>query len=182
VAPVIPTISRILAPTAIFRVRNILVLNILVGMTNTSPGRRPQLEDALPHQLRRAGQAWAALWQHRLPDLTSPQFAVLLALDDRGSMDQSALGALTAVDRSTLTVLLDRLEARGLVTKEMDPANRRRRIVALTDAGRRRLAEGVEEAAQLHARVEELLGEKRTRQLVEMLRVMGDMPQPTSPQ
>ncbi|MFH8973776.1 MarR family transcriptional regulator BagL/FevM [Streptomyces sp. NPDC017890] len=151
-------------------------------MTNTSPRPRPQLEEALPHQLRRAGQAWTTLWQQRLPDLTSPQFAVLLALDDHGSLDQSALGALAAVDRSTLTVLLDRLEARGLVTKEMDPANRRRRIVALTDAGLRRLTEAVEEAERLHARVEESLGEERTRQLVEMLRVLGDLPQPTSPQ
>ncbi|MFF7532865.1 MarR family transcriptional regulator BagL/FevM [Streptomyces bobili] len=150
-------------------------------MTNTSPRRapsrpRPQLEEALPHQLRRAGQAWTALWQHRLPDLTSPQFAVLLALDDHGSLDQSALGSLAAVDRSTLTVLLDRLEARGLVTKEMDPANRRRRIIALTGTGRRHLTTAVEEAAELHARVEDLLGEDRLRQLVEMLRVLGDMP------
>ncbi|MFD9499953.1 MarR family transcriptional regulator BagL/FevM [Streptomyces sp. NPDC060035] len=151
-------------------------------MTNTSPRPRPQLEEALPHQLRRAGQAWAALWQQSLPDLTSPQFAVLLALDDHGSQDQSALGALAAIDRSTLTVLLDRLEARGLVTKEMDPANRRRRIVALTDTGRRCLTAAVQEAGQLHARVEDLLGERRLGQLVEMLRVLGDMPvQPSAP-
>ncbi|NYE43778.1 MarR family transcriptional regulator BagL/FevM [Streptomyces fulvorobeus] len=145
-------------------------------MTNTTPRPRPRLEEALPHQLRRAGQAWTALWQQRLPDLTSPQFAVLLALDDHGSLDQSALGALAAVDRSTLTVLLDRLEARGLVTKEMDPANRRRRIVALTETGRRHLTAAVEEAGRLHARVEGLLGEERMRDLVEMLRVLGDMP------
>ncbi|MFE1440804.1 MarR family transcriptional regulator BagL/FevM [Streptomyces sp. NPDC058739] len=144
-------------------------------MTNTSPRPRPQLEEALPHQLRRAGQAWTTLWQQRLPDLTGPQFAVLLALDDHGSLDQSALGALAAVDRSTLTVLLDRLEARGLVTKEMDPANRRRRIVSLTATGRLRLAEAAEEAARLHARVQDLLGERRMGQLVEMLRVLGDM-------
>ncbi|MFF3556099.1 MarR family transcriptional regulator BagL/FevM [Streptomyces tsukubensis] len=145
-------------------------------MTNTSPRPRPQLEEALPHQLRRAGQAWAALWQQRLPELTSPQFAVLLVLDDHGSLDQSALGALAAVDRSTLTVLLDKLEARGLVTKEMDPANRRRRIIALTDTGRRQLTAAVREAGELHARVEALLGEDRLAQLVGMLRVLGDMP------
>ncbi|MET9853274.1 MarR family transcriptional regulator BagL/FevM [Streptomyces sp. NPDC006450] len=144
-------------------------------MTNTTPRPRPQLEEALPNQLRRAGQAWTTLWQQRLPDLTSPQFAVLLTLDDHGSMDQSALGALAAVDRSTLTVLLDRLNARGLVTKEMDPANRKRRIVALTDAGRRHLTAAVEEAGRLHAQVEDLLGERRLRELVDMLRVLGDM-------
>ncbi|MGP3966766.1 MarR family transcriptional regulator BagL/FevM [Streptomyces sp. 6N223] len=144
-------------------------------MTSTSPRPRPKLEEALPHQLRRAAQAWTALWQQRLPDLTNPQFAVMLVLDDHGSMDQSALGAMTAIDRSTLTVLLDRLEARHLVTRRTDPANRRRRIVALTDTGRDRLATAGEQARQLHARVEELLGERQLGHLVEMLRALGDM-------
>lgn len=150
-------------------------------MTSTSPRPRPRLEEALPHQLRRAAQAWTALWQQRVPDLTSPQFGVLLVLDDHGSMDQSALGALAAIDRSTLTPLLDRLEARGLVTKAMDPANRRRRIITLTDTGRRRLTATAEEAGQLLDQVEDLLGERRLGELVQVLRVLGDMPGHQSP-
>ncbi|MQY10079.1 hypothetical protein SRB5_01830 [Streptomyces sp. RB5] len=146
-------------------------------MTNASPSprRRPELEQALPHQLRRAVQSWTALWQQALPDLTSPQFAVLLVLDDHGAMDQSALGARAAIDRSTLTPLLDRLEGRGLVVKETDPANRRRRIIALTDAGRTRLADAGREAGRLHARAEEALGERRLAELIGMLRELGDL-------
>ncbi len=121
------------------------------------------------------------MWQQRIPDLTNPQFAVLLVLDDNGSLDQSALGALTAIDRSTLTPLLDRLEALGLVTKEIDPANRRRRIVTLTEAGRERLATAGAEARALFIQVEELLGERQLKDLVGMLRTVGDMPgRPTS--
>ncbi|WP_030561131.1 MarR family transcriptional regulator BagL/FevM [Streptomyces aureocirculatus] len=150
-------------------------------MTSTSPRRRPHLDEALPHQLRRAAQAWTVMWQQRIPDLTNPQFAVLLVLDDNGSLDQSALGALTAIDRSTLTPLLDRLEALGLVTKEIDPANRRRRIVTLTEAGRERLATAGAEARALFIQVEELLGERQLKDLVGMLRTVGDMPgRPTS--
>jgi MarR family transcriptional regulator, temperature-dependent positive regulator of motility len=75
----------------------------------------------------------------------NPQFAVLLLLGQQGALDQSELGALASVDRSTLSVLVDRMEARGLVTKTMDPTNRRRRIIELTDAGYRRL----DDAAQV---------------------------------
>jgi MarR family transcriptional regulator, temperature-dependent positive regulator of motility len=104
-------------------------------------------------QLRRASQAWTALWLDRVPDLTNPQFAVLLFLGQQGALDQSELGALASVDRSTLSVLVDRLEARGLVTKTMDPANRRRHIIELTDAGYRRLDESAEVAEDVIGQV-----------------------------
>ncbi|MEV5877482.1 MarR family transcriptional regulator BagL/FevM [Streptomyces sp. NPDC052101] len=145
-------------------------------MTNANPRNWLQLDESLPHQLRRATQAWTLSWQQRVPDLTTPQFAVLLVLRDHGSMDQSALGALTAIDRSTLTPLLDRLEARELVTKEADPANRRRRIITLTEAGRRHLKAAVAEAARLHERLQLLFGEEELRRLVDALRTLGDMP------
>jgi DNA-binding MarR family transcriptional regulator len=49
-------------------------------------------------------------------------------------------------DPSTVTFLADRLEQRGLVTRTVDPANRRVKILALTDSGhqaRRRLVEAM---------------------------------------
>jgi DNA-binding MarR family transcriptional regulator len=57
---------------------------------------------------------------------------VLLLLGQHGPLDQAELGVLASVDRSTLSALLDRLEARRLVTRTIDLANRRRRIVELT--------------------------------------------------
>ncbi|MEV5495537.1 MarR family transcriptional regulator [Nonomuraea fuscirosea] len=49
-------------------------------------------------------------------------------------------------DPSTVTFLADRLEQRGLVTRTVDPANRRVKILTLTDTGhlaRRRLVEAM---------------------------------------
>lgn len=62
------------------------------------------LGDGMAHQLRRASQAVNASWQLRSSDLTPPQFAVLQVLDEGESLDQKTLGALAAVDRSTLTL------------------------------------------------------------------------------
>jgi len=134
-----------------------------------------QWDESLAHQLRRATQAWFALWQHRIPDLTNPQFAVLLMLSQRGALDQTTLGALVSVDRSTLTLLLDRLEARGLVTRAIDRTNRRRRIIELTDDGERRLDEAVAVAGALNEEVQAQLDRDELHRLIGLLRVLGDM-------
>jgi MarR family transcriptional regulator, temperature-dependent positive regulator of motility len=132
-------------------------------------------DDSLPFQLRRASQAWTALWLQRVPDLTNPQFAVLLLLGQHGALDQSELCALASVDRSTLSVLVDRLEAKGLVTKAIDPANRRRRIIELTDAGLRRLNEAADVAATVINDVHAQFGPDEFRQFVRILRALGDL-------
>jgi DNA-binding MarR family transcriptional regulator len=95
-------------------------------------------------------------------------------LAEHGELDQSALGALTSIDRSTLTPLLDRLDDRGLISKTIDPANRRRRQIALTEAGRQRVSEAHGQAAKTELWIDEVLGETKARQLFDMLRALGD--------
>ena len=133
-------------------------------------------EDALPHQLRRAMQAWTTIWQRHVQDLTTPQYAVLALLDEHGPLDQSALGAVAAMDRSTLSTMLDRLEGQGLVAKAVEPTNRRRRIVTLTDAGQACLNEATPKMARLIEDLEQLFGPDDMRGLVLLLRRLGDVP------
>lgn len=132
------------------------------------------LGDGMAHQLRRASQAVNASWQLRSSDLTPPQFAVLQVLDEGESLDQKTLGALAAVDRSTLTPLLDRLVARGLITKTTDPNNRRRQLIALTPAGRERVALGRQQAQDTSRWIEDLLGPERLATLTLLLKELGD--------
>ena len=132
-------------------------------------------DDSLPYQLRRASQAWTALWLDRVPELTNPQFAVLLLLGQRGPLDQSELSVLASVDRATLSVLLDRLLAQGLVIKTVDPANRRRRIVELTDNGHRRLDAAVNVAVGVIGEVRARFDPNEFQQLVRLLCALADM-------
>jgi DNA-binding MarR family transcriptional regulator len=61
---------------------------------------------------------------------------VLAALAQESGRTQLALGAALALDKTTLTTVLDKLEAAGLVRRLPDPKDRRVRIPEITEAGR----------------------------------------------
>ena len=62
---------------------------------------------------------------------------VLAALTAEPGRTQLALAYDLGLDKTTLTSLLDRLEAGRLIIRTLDPHDRRARIPELTDAGRR---------------------------------------------
>jgi DNA-binding MarR family transcriptional regulator len=68
--------------------------------------------------------------------LTYPQYLVLLALWEQDAQPVGALGERLALDSGTLTPLLKRLQAQGVVDRERDAEDERRVIVRLTPAGR----------------------------------------------
>jgi DNA-binding MarR family transcriptional regulator len=76
---------------------------------------------------------------HTAHNLMPRQFQLLGLLDDDGPMGQRELGRAMATDPSILVTLLNPLEADGFVARTRDPADRRRHVVTLTDAGRRQL-------------------------------------------
>lgn len=71
-------------------------------------------------------------------DLTYPRYLALLALWS-GPPEQtvSELGRRLQLDSGTLTPLLKRLEAQGLVRRRRDDRDERRVLVSLTEAGDR---------------------------------------------
>lgn len=68
--------------------------------------------------------------------LTHPQYLVMLALWGQEPLSLSALGHLLDLDAGTLSRLVKRLEAAGLVTRDRNPDDERSLAVALTDDGR----------------------------------------------
>ncbi|GAC1341796.1 MAG: MarR family winged helix-turn-helix transcriptional regulator [Acetobacteraceae bacterium] len=75
--------------------------------------------------------------------LTSGQFSLMMALDRPAPPSMGALAALLAVDRTTLTAAVKPLRRRGLVTQTADAADRRSRLLTLTQAGQDLLADAV---------------------------------------
>jgi MarR family transcriptional regulator, lower aerobic nicotinate degradation pathway regulator len=79
-------------------------------------------------------------------------YSVLSALEEFGPASQAALGRRCGIDRSDVVALVNELSAAGRLERTPDPEDRRRNVIAITDAGRefletldRLLAEAQEE-------------------------------------
>ena len=68
--------------------------------------------------------------------LTFPQYLVTLELLDGAPLSVGTLGGRLDMDTGTITPLVKRLEAAGLVTRTRDPNDERRVMVDLTSRGR----------------------------------------------
>jgi DNA-binding MarR family transcriptional regulator len=73
--------------------------------------------------------------------LRSRHLVALTILRDRGAMTQVALGEALRLDPTNLVGLLNELEHASLLERRRDPADRRRHIVELSDAGDAALAD-----------------------------------------
>lgn len=68
--------------------------------------------------------------------LTYPQYLVMLVLWEHTPQTVGSLGERLHLDSGTLTPLLKRMEGTALITRQRDPLDERRVLVALTDKGR----------------------------------------------
>lgn len=66
-------------------------------------------------------------------------FAVLVTLAEAGPASQAELSRRTGVYRSDMVAVLNELADTACVRRDPDPADRRRNVITLTPAGRRRL-------------------------------------------
>lgn len=94
-----------------------------------------ELRNTAFHLLRQLFQQHTSRWQHELPELTKPQYAVMRAIAEHPGIEQIALMEAAVSTKATLAEMLSRMESRGLVTRESDPQDKRRRFVYLTGEG-----------------------------------------------
>ena len=111
-------------------------------------------------QLRRATRHVTQFYDQRLSPsgLTVGQFSLLSNLARHDPISPGAFAERLAMDRTTMGRSLRPLEREGLVAIAVDPADRRARLVGLTDAGRIRLAAAQPLWAMAQAAFEARLG------------------------
>lgn len=68
-------------------------------------------------------------------ELTASQLLVLQQVSDKGSVLPSAIAKSVGLKQATVTVLVNKLESAGLVTRRRDTDDRRRVWIDITDAG-----------------------------------------------
>lgn len=102
--------------------------------------------------------------------VTPVQYSLLSALSDREEADQTTLSRIVALDRTTTTGALKRLEARGLVQRGTSATDRRSQSCRLTAEGRATLAAMEAAARQAHAATVEVLSPEEQHQLIEFMK------------
>lgn len=106
------------------------------------PGKTPIELYGMPgHLFRRMHQASQTIFDTEIAaagfDLTSVQFAALAMIAEHPGLDQATLATLIAFDRATTGGVIDRLEIKGLVSREVSKSDRRARRLHLEPGGQR---------------------------------------------
>jgi DNA-binding MarR family transcriptional regulator len=99
------------------------------GTVSGPPGVVLALQKTTHHTLHTLSVALADL------SLNPAEINALANLGDGGTVNVRQLSDRTGTRASTLTGVLDRLENRGYLTRELDPADRRSFRLPLTEAG-----------------------------------------------
>ena len=100
------------------------------------------VDDYLSALLARASMAISAEFnedtrRHKVP---VPHWRIMACLSDGDAMSLSQLSELTVIQLPTLTRVVRRLEQRGLLRRQADPADRRVALIGLTARGRTQVA------------------------------------------
>ncbi len=103
----------------------------------------PLALDTLPgHYIRRLQQIAVAVFlqETEVQGITPVQFAALQSVANQPGLDQRTLAATIGFDTSTIASVIDRLEARGLLLRNIAPEDKRVRLLTLTRDGDKLLA------------------------------------------
>ena len=106
----------------------------------------------------------------------APQFALMVAIDKEERSHQSAIGLQCAMDKTTVSRNLKLLERKGWI-KSTTGRDRRERHVALTPAGRKRLAAGWPEWRKAQNHLRSVMTGEEWKTMFHMLQVVTDAAQ-----
>jgi DNA-binding MarR family transcriptional regulator len=132
---------------------------------------RRELIDQISHVQRGLSRAFAQ--DRSLPllasTLTMQQLKVIMLLSFRDSASGQEIAGVLGVGLGTVTGIVDRLVAQGLVTRFEDPHDRRVRRVGLTEQGRRLTQELMDSGDSALERIIERLDTETLRSMVTVM-------------
>ena len=105
--------------------------------------------------------------------LTTTEFGILEALHHKGPLLLGEIQRKVLVTSGGITYLVDRLVAKGLVTREPSPDDRRARYAVLTAEGKQLIAQIFPAHAARLASVLSVLNEREQEEATDLLRKLG---------
>ena len=128
-------------------------------------------QNAPGYLIRRAQQLAVAIFMEETAgfDVTPVQFAILNALMDDPGEDQITLSGRVAFDPATFGSVIGRLEAKGWVQRQADPADKRRKLLWTTAEGEKVALQMKRAVGKAQQRIVGPLGVAERVQLSELL-------------
>ena len=128
------------------------------------------------HLARRMQQLAVALFVDEVGDLalTPVQYSALQTVCNQPGIDQKTLASTIGYDTSTIAGVIDRLEARGLVQRQVSPTDRRAKQLSATREGTRILATVVPRMLQAQERLVEPLTPAERKELMRLMQAVID--------
>ena len=141
--------------------------------TKTTPSLLP-LTDLPGHYIRRLQQIAVGVFMEETQafGVTPVQFAALNALVATPGIDQRTLAASIGFDTSTIGGVVDRLEARGWVKRQVSPEDRRARLLQVTPEGKQLLQELSASVLSTQERILAPLPQAERQEFLRMLKVL----------
>jgi DNA-binding MarR family transcriptional regulator len=133
-----------------------------------------RLDEQVGFILRRVTQRHVAIFaRHMDKEITPTRWAALAKLYEEGPTSQNKLGRKTAMDAATIKGVVDRLMNRHLIETRPDPKDGRRRVVALTEEGRKLVERSLAHGLAITRETLKPLSPREQATLIELLRKMA---------
>ena len=128
------------------------------------------------HMIRRAHQRATFYFQQVMngKDLTPTQQAALATLLKHGELSQNHLGRLTAMDPSTISIVVRKLLKNGFIERRGSKKDQRLAIIRLTDEGVRYSIDRLADSMEVARRVLAPLSPAERQALIDLLHRIGD--------
>ncbi|HWV83855.1 MAG TPA: MarR family winged helix-turn-helix transcriptional regulator [Capillimicrobium sp.] len=125
--------------------------------------------------LSRASHALATQTQAALEELgISARAHHVLASAAEGKRTQSELARIVGLDKTTMVVTMDELEAAGLAERRPSATDRRARVISVTEAGERVIAQGEAIVTRVHEEVLDVLDDEEREVFLDALAKLVD--------
>lgn len=124
-------------------------------------------------QIRMISNKFKELWDRKLLqyNLTSSQMDILIYLKFHKSQEihQREIEQWFQLKNPTVTGLLNRLEEKGFIIRKMNPADKRYRVIELTDKAEQLLADLGEKGMEMDEKIYHCLSQEEQDVLTELL-------------
>ena len=127
--------------------------------------------------LRRSQQVALQVFAREVehPGFSPSQYSALAFSYIEPGINQNALGEYIALDRSSVTKCVEGLENQGFIRREIDPKDKRARLLFITPAGEEMLKQLSAAARQIRKRFQDHLGEAEFAKLLDGLQAFSQI-------